>query len=103
MIAAEEEKFYQQWAKDRLVPHYKRKPFLKGLSISLLFGMLILVISELGWYERANMIANMSGNGLWMVIALVMISLGFAWIYQQFTFEMNEQRFNEIKHLKNKK
>jgi len=103
MIAAEEEKFYQQWAKDRLVPHYKRKPFLKGLSISLLFGMLILVISELGWYERANMIANMSGNGLWMVIALVIISLGFAWIYQQFTFEMNEQRFNEIKHLKNKK
>ncbi len=103
MIAAEEEKFYQQWAKDRLVPHYKRKPFLKGLSISLLFGMLILVISELGWYERANMIANMSGNGIWMVIALVIISLGFAWIYQQFTFEMNEQRFNEIKHLKNKK
>ena len=103
MIAAEEEKFYQQWAKDRLVPHYKRKPFLKGLSISLLFGMLILVISELGWYERANMIANMSGNGLWMVIALVIISLGFAWIYQQFTFEMNEQRFHEIKNLKNKK
>ena len=103
MIAAEEEKFYQQWAKDRLVPHYKRKPFLKGLSFSLLFGMLILVISELGWYERANMIANMSGNGIWMVIALVIISLGFAWIYQQFTFEMNEQRFNEIKHLKNKK
>ena len=103
MIDAEEEKFYQQWAKDRLVPHFKRKPFLKGLSISLLFGMLILVISELGWYERANMIANMSGNGIWMVIALVIISLGFAWIYQQFTFEMNEQRFHEIKNLKNRK
>jgi hypothetical protein len=29
--------------------------------------------------------------------------LGFGWIYQQFTWEMNEQRFNEIKHLKNKK
>ncbi len=103
MIDAEEEQFYQQWAKDRLLPHFKRKPFLKGLSISLLFGMLILIIAELGWYERANMIANMSGNGIWMVIAILIISFGFAWIYQQFTFEMNEQRFNEIKHLKNKK
>ena len=103
MIDAEEEKFYQQWEKDRLLPHFKRKPFLKGLSISLLFGILILGISELGWYERANMIANRSGNGIWMIIAIVIISFGFGWIYQQFTFEMNEQRFHEIKHLKNKK
>jgi hypothetical protein len=62
-----------------------------------------LGISELGWYERANMIANRSGNGIWMIIAIVIISFGFGWIYQQFTFEMNEQRFHEIKHLKNKK
>jgi putative copper export protein len=103
MIDAEEEKFYQQWEKDRLLPHFKRKPFLKGLSMSLLFGILILGISELGWYERANMIANRSGNGIWMIIAIVIISFGFGWIYQQFTFEMNEQRFHEIKHLKNKK
>jgi len=103
MINPEEEKFYLQWEKDRNMPHFKRKPFLKGLSICLLFGMLILVISESGWYERANMIANMSGNEIWMVIAIFIISFGFAWIYQQFTFEMNEQRFNEIKHLKNKK
>ena len=103
MIDAEEEKFYQQWAKDRLLPHFKRKPFFKGLSMSLLFGILILGISELGWYERANMIANRSGNGIWMIIAIVIISFGFGWIYQQFTFEMNEQRFHEIKHLKNKK
>lgn len=103
MIDAEEEQFYQQWEKDRLLPNYRRKPFLRGLSMSLLFGILILAITELGWYERANMVANSSGNGLWMLIAILIISFGFAWIYQQFTFEMNEQRFNEIKHLKNKK
>ena len=103
MISPEEEKFYLQWEKDRVLPHFKRKPFLKGLSISLLFGILILVLSELGWYERANMIANRSGNGIWMIIAIVIISFGFAWIYQQFTFEMNEQRFLEIKNLKNRK
>ncbi len=103
MIDAEEEKFYQQWEKDRLLPHFKRKPFLKGLSMTLLFGILIFGISELGWYARANMIANRSGNGIWMIIAIVIISFGFGWIYQQFTFEMNEQRFHEIKHLKNKK
>lgn len=103
MIDAEEEQFYQQWEKDRLLPNYRRKPFLRGLSLSLIFGMMILAITELGWYERANMVANSGGNGLWMVIAILVISFGFAWIYQQFTFEMNEQRFHEIKKLKNKK
>ncbi|MEI7588895.1 MAG: hypothetical protein WCJ68_05320 [Chitinophagia bacterium] len=103
MISPEEEKFYLQWEKDRVLPHFKRKPFLKGLSLSLLFGILILILTELGWYERANMIANRSGNGIWMLIAIVIFSFGFAWIYQQFTFEMNEQRFHEIKNLKNKK
>jgi hypothetical protein len=103
MISPEEEKFYLQWEKDRVLPHFKHKPFLKGLSLSLLFGILILILTELGWYERANMIANRSGNGIWMLIAIVIFSFGFAWIYQQFTFEMNEQRFHEIKNLKNKK
>ena len=64
MIDAEEEKFYQQWEKDRLLPNYRRKPFLRGLSMSLLFGIMILAITEIGWYERANMVANSSGNGL---------------------------------------
>ena len=34
MISPEEEIFYLQWEKDRVLPHFKRKPFLKGLSIS---------------------------------------------------------------------
>jgi hypothetical protein len=32
MISPEEEKFYQQWEKERIQPHYKRRPFLRGLS-----------------------------------------------------------------------
>jgi hypothetical protein len=63
MIHPDEAAFYAYWEKERALPHYKRKPFLRGFRISLLMG----------------------------------------WIYQQFTWEMNEQRFNEIKHLKNKK
>jgi hypothetical protein len=102
-MSPEEEKFYTQWEKDRVLPHSKRKPFLRGLSVSLSVGVLILIISETGWYERANMVGNMHGNEIWMVIAILIFSLGFAWIYQQFTFEMNEQRYNELKFLKNKK
>lgn len=63
-------------------------------------GIVVLLIAEMGWYERANMVANSRGNIIWILIAIVLISLGFGWIYQQFTWEMNEQRFNEIKHLK---
>ena len=102
-MSPEEEQFYLQREKDRIVPHFKRKPFLRGLSISLSLGLVILIISETGWYERATMVGNMQGNEIWIVIAIIAFSLGFAWIYQQFTFEMNEQRYKELKYLKNKK
>jgi len=103
MISPEEEVFYQFWEKERSLTHYKRKPFLRGFSVSLGLGLLILVISETGWYERASMIANMRGNEIWIIIAILIFSLGFSWIYQQFTSEMNEQRYQELKYLKNKK
>jgi putative Mn2+ efflux pump MntP len=97
MLSNEEEVFYQQWEKERTLPQYKRKPFLRGLSIGLSLGVLVVIISELGWYERANMIANSRSNNVWIVL------IGFAWLYQQFSAEMNEQRYQELKHIKNKK
>jgi uncharacterized BrkB/YihY/UPF0761 family membrane protein len=103
MISPEEEKFCQQWEIERLQPHYKRRPFLRGLSVGLSLGVLVLVFSELGWYERAHMQANSWGNEIWIILAILVISIGFAWLYQQFTSEMNEQRFQELKHIKNKK
>ena len=103
MIHPDEAAFYTYWEKERALPHYKRKPFLRGFSFSLLMGIVVLLIAEMGWYERANMVANSRGNIIWILIAITLISVGFGWIYQQFTSEMNEQRFNEIKHLKNKK
>jgi hypothetical protein len=103
MISPEEEKFYQMWEKERLQPQYKRRPFLRGLSVGLILGMIALTLSELGWYERAHMVANSRGNETWIIIAILVISVGFGWLYQQFTSEMNEQRFQELKHIKNKK
>jgi putative Mn2+ efflux pump MntP len=103
MLSNEEEVFYQQWEKERTLPQYKRKPFLRGLSIGLSLGVLVVIISELGWYERANMIANSRSNNVWIVLAILIISIGFAWLYQQFSAEMNEQRYQELKHKKYKK
>lgn len=103
MLNKEEEAFYLDWEKQRNIPQYKRRPFLRGLSVGLSLGVLVVIISELGWYERANMIANSRSNNLWIILAILIISVGFAWLYQQFTTEMNEQRYQELKHLKNKK
>lgn len=103
MLNKEEEAFYLDWETQRTKPQYKRKPFLRGLSVGLSLGVLVIIISELGWYERANMIANSRSNNLWIILAIIIISVGFAWLYQQFTAEMNEQRYQELKHLKNKK
>jgi hypothetical protein len=103
MISEEEEKFYIQWEKERLQPNHKRRAFLRGLSVGLSLGVLVLLISAMGWYERANMVSNSRGNEIWVIIAIITISLGFAWLYQQFTSEMNEQRFQELKNIKNKK
>jgi Na+/melibiose symporter-like transporter len=103
MLTPEEEKFMTNWEIERLQPNYKRRTFLRGLSVGLSLGILVLVFSELNWYERANMQANSRGNEIWIIIAILVISIGFAWIYQQFTSELNEQRFQELKHIKNKK
>jgi uncharacterized BrkB/YihY/UPF0761 family membrane protein len=103
MISQEEEKFYLQWEKERLQPNYKRRAFLRGLSVGLSLGILVMLISAMGWYERANMVSNSWGNEIWVIIAIIIISIGFAWLYQQFTAEMNEQRFQELKNIKNKK
>jgi hypothetical protein len=103
MISPEEEKFYAQWEKERLQPHYKRRPFLRGLSVGLSLGVLILVITEFDWYERANMQVNSRGNENLINIAILIITLGIGWFYQQFTSEMNEQRYQELKHIKSKK
>ena len=103
MLNKEEEAFYLDWEVQRTKPQYKRKPFLRGVSVGLSLGVLVIIISELGWYERANMIANSRSNNLWIILAILIISVGFAWLYQQFTAEMNEQRYQELKHLKNKK
>ena len=65
--------------------------------------MLVLLISEMNWYERAGMVANMRGNEIWIVISIIIISVGFGWMYQQFSWEMNEQRFKELTYIKNKK
>lgn len=103
MLTEKEEHFYTQWEKQRSLPQFKRKPFLKGLSMGLSLGTLVLIIAEMGWYERANMVANTRSNTLWVILAILVISFGFAWIYQQFTWEINEQRFQELTHIKNKK
>jgi len=103
MISADEEKFYLQWEKDRILPHYKRKPFLRGLSMGLVLGILSMFITESGWYERANMVANIRGNEIWILLSIIVISVGIAFLYQQFSFEMNEQRYQELKHIKSKK
>ena len=34
-MSPEEEQFYLQWEKDRIVPHFKRKPFLRASLLSL--------------------------------------------------------------------
>ena len=103
MLSPEEDKFYAQWEKERLQPQYKRRPFLRGLSVGLSLGVLVLVIAEFDWYERANMQVNSWGNEIWIIIAILVISVGFGWLYQQFTSEMNEQRYQELKHIKSKK
>jgi len=100
MISPEEENFYAQWEKERIKPHYKRSSFLRGLSVGLSLGVFVIIISEASWYERANMQVNSWGNELWILISIVVISVGIAWFYQQFTSEMNEQRYQELKKIK---
>lgn len=96
MLSAEEMDFVNWWEANRL----KEKRVLKQLSIGLPLGLafgfpILLSVMFRGWYKRMPYI---SGTQLTIIlIAVLLIVVFYAIFRMRFKWEINEQRYRELK------
>ncbi|HEX5154456.1 MAG TPA: hypothetical protein VFW07_23580 [Parafilimonas sp.] len=97
MLSEKEKAFIEYWEKNRLKEKSILKQLFPGLPIGLALGTAILLVLDLGWYERANMIARTQSNPVVLFIAIAGIVAFTGFFYKKFRWEMNEQAFKELK------
>lgn len=96
MLKKEEDEFFERWTTQRLVYKNAARPFFIGLSAGISIGIAILLSIYLGWYQRANMELNSNMNPFVFLIAIIAISIFMAYIYRNYQWEKNEQRYLSI-------
>ena len=102
MLSDDEKKFVTYWEQYRDREKKVLKQWLLGLPLGLLFGILIFINFFSGWYKRADMvlngqISNHEFSPLVLLIALLLIVSFVAIFSKRHKWEMNEQRYKELK------
>ncbi len=95
--------FLTYWAENREKELTSKRPFLVGLSSGFAVGILIILVLQSGWYQRANMVANAGLSSFILLICILIISVFIAFIYRKFRWEMLEQRYLELLAAKKKR
>lgn len=101
MLSKEEENFLSYWEKNKDKKKSLRSQFSMGFSLGLLMGLGILINYISGWYTRATMVANGSSSPLVIIIAIILIATFCSVFYKRHQWEMNEQRYLELKAKQN--
>ena len=100
MLSKHDEEFIKYWESTR----NSQKKLLKQLFIGLPLGLVIsggIVLSlDLGWYSRANMVANTQMNPYVLLIAVIGIAVFTAIFYKKYKWDMNEQHYKELLYKK---
>lgn len=102
MLTEEEEKFLTWWEQNKEKEKSPARQLWLGLPLGILIGIGILLNYISGWYTRATMVANSQSTPLVLILAIVLITLFCSKFYKQHQWEMNDQRFRELK-IKQKK
>jgi hypothetical protein len=97
MLAPNEKKFIEYWAANREKQKSLIRQVFFGLPFGLLLGIGILVVLECGWYQRANMVAYTQSNPFILLAAIMAIAVFTGLFYKRYKWDMNEQRFKELK------
>ena len=100
MLDHEEQEFCAYWEQHRL----EKKKWIRHLSVGLPLGVAIVagIFANLfsGWYGRAQMVFFSENSSL--VAVLLLAALGIVIfmvvISARHKWEMNEQRYQELKH-----
>lgn len=96
MLSNDEEKFLSWWPLNREKQKTSFRPLLKGLSGGLILGICVIVALETGWDKRATMVANSKLSSIVLLLAIAIVSVFMAFLYRNFRWEMQEQRYLEL-------
>lgn len=102
MLSDDEKRFLIYWEQHRDAEKKTMKQWLLGIPLGLLFAIPIFINFFSGWYKRANMvlnsqISNRDFNPLVLIIALLLIVSFVAIFSKRLKWEMNEQKYLELK------
>lgn len=98
MLTPEERNFISYWEQNR----NRKKRLLWQLAAGLPLGVFLAIGISLnyfsGWYKRAAMEININASGILVVLfALILIIVFVAVFSARHKWEMNEQRYKELK------
>ncbi len=99
----DDEQFVAFWKENSLKQKNSAKTFMLGLSSGFAIGVCVIIAILTNWYQRATMIANSKMSVLVLFIAILIISVFIAFVYRNFKWEMQDQRYQEIMARKNNK
>ena len=102
MITNAEQDFLNYWEIKRTQNKNNPILFIKGFSLGLFFGSLIIVMLGVGWYQRANMVASAKLNPAILITCIILIAVFLSIIYNNFKWEQNEQYYKELLYKKRK-
>lgn len=96
MLSAEEKEFMQWWEQNRSKEKRLLSQLTVGLPLGLAFGFPILLsVMFRGWYKNMPYV---SGSQLTIILIAVLLVVVFYAIFKmRFKWEMNEQRYLELK------
>lgn len=97
MLTEQEEKFLIYWEKNKEKEKSVFKQISLVLPIGLVIGTGILLNFMSGWYTRATMVANGQSTPLVLIFAIVIIAFFCSVFFKRHQWEMNDQRYQELK------
>lgn len=98
MLTPEEKNFIAYWEHNR----NRKKRLLWQLAAGLPLGVFLAVAIFLnyfsGWYKRAAMEININTSGILVVLVALVLIIVFVGVFSsRHRWEMNEQRYKELK------
>jgi hypothetical protein len=101
MLSDSENRFVSYWEKVRIPYSSTSSKFRRGLPLALIFGgslflsLVAVYIFSPEWYTKISQRANSSMFAI--IIGFFLSILFFAYFKMHFKWEMDEQRYNELK------
>jgi hypothetical protein len=93
--------FISYWEEHRLKEKKLLNQLLVGLPLGTIFALPILINLFLGWYKRADMVANTQLSPVILITAIVLIIVFVAVFSRRHKWEMKEQYYQELKARQN--